>query len=88
MQKHPSSWAYKGWGEMLQPFLKYLSTLSGMGAREEFHFYLGLVTGLCQHQDRDEKLLQLMLEQLEGRRMGLECMLSVSGEAQNTAHMN
>lgn len=42
-------------------------TLPGMDAREEFHFYLGLVTGLCQYQNRDEKLILLMLEQLDVR---------------------
>jgi len=36
-----------------------------MDARKEFHFYL--VSGLCQYQDRDEKLLQVMLKQLDAR---------------------
>ena len=34
----------------------------------DFHLYLGLVSGLCQYEHRDEELLQLMVEQLEERR--------------------
>ncbi len=45
-----------------------------MNAREEFHFYLCLVTGLCQYQDRDENLLQLLLEQLGSRARQLKAM--------------